>query len=142
MLLKITMRRTLNWHQHDKYYDVLNSFYEFKLPQGSYPDRYEITFKDFNAVNLDVEEEVKESFAVYQNNSRSELTVLNPLETELKEIDVFDITGKLLVSKLNEGSKSKVVISSSAWSDGIYIIKVITRDNVEFAKKVSVMNLK
>lgn len=126
----------------DEYHDILNRSYEIKLPQGSYPDRYEITFKDFNAVNLDVEEEVKESFAVYQNNSRSELTVLNPLETELKEIDVFDITGKLLVSKLNEGSKSKVVISSSAWSDGIYIIKVITRDNVEFAKKVSVMNLK
>ena len=131
---------------HDKttgqYHDILNATYEFELPKGIYSDRFEITFKDINAATLEVAEEVKKSFAVYQNNNRAELTVLNPLETELKEINVFDISGKLLVSKLNEGSKSKVVIPSGNWSDGIYIIKVITRDNVEFAKKLSVINMK
>ncbi len=126
----------------DEYHDILDNSYEFTLPKGFYPDRYEITFKDFNAATLEVVEEVKKSFAVYQNNSRAELTVLNPLETELKEISVFDITGRLLASKINEGTNNKVVISSSNWSDGIYIVKVITRDNVEFSKKVSVINMK
>ncbi|WP_405327188.1 T9SS sorting signal type C domain-containing protein [Leeuwenhoekiella sp. LLG6367-2.1] len=126
----------------DEYHDILDNSYEFTLPKGVYPDRYEITFKDFNAATLEVVEEVKKSFAVYQNNSRAELTVLNPLETELKEISVFDITGRLLASKINEGTNNKVVISSSNWSDGIYIVKVITRDNVEFSKKVSVINMK
>ena len=126
----------------DEYHDILNRPYEIKLPQGTYKERFEIVFKDAKAATLEVAEEVKKSFAVYQNNNRAELTVLNPLETDLKEINVFDISGKLLVSKLNEGSKSKIVIPSGNWSDGIYIIKVITRDNVEFAKKVSVINMK
>ena len=93
---------------------------------------------------LDVEEveEVKRSFNIYQNNGRAELTVLNPLETELKEINVFDISGRLLVSKLNEGTNSKVTIPSGAWSDGIYIVRVTTRENIEYSKKVSVKNLK
>ncbi|MFI8379635.1 T9SS type A sorting domain-containing protein [Leeuwenhoekiella sp. NPDC079379] len=126
----------------DEYHDILDSSYEIELPKGIYSDRFEITFKDINAATLEIAEEVKKSFAVYQNNNRAELTVLNPLESDLKEINVFDISGRLLVSKINEGSKSKVVIPSTNWSDGIYIIKVITRDNVEFAKKVSVINMK
>ena len=93
---------------------------------------------------LDVEEveEVKRSFNIYQNNGRAELTVLNPLQTELKEITVFDISGRLLVSKINEGTNEKVVIPSSAWSDGVYIVRVTTKDNIEYSKKVSVRNIK
>ena len=125
-----------------KYHDILNRSYEFELPKGNYADRFEVTFKDVNKATLDIAEEVKESFAVYQNNGRSELTVLNPLETELKEVNVFDIAGRLLVSKINEGTNAKVTIPSNSWSDGIYIVRVTTRDNVEFSKKIAVKNLK
>ena len=124
----------------DEYHDILNETYEFELPKGSYADRFEVRFKDGNKESLDVAEEVKESFAVYQNNSLAELTVLNPLETELKDISVYDITGKLLVSKLNEGTNTKVTIPSNTWSDGIYVVRVITRDNIEYSKKISVFN--
>ncbi|WP_442845893.1 T9SS type A sorting domain-containing protein [Leeuwenhoekiella sp. H156] len=128
--------------QSNEYHDILNSKYEFELPKGTYTDRFEITFKDGNKENLDLAEEVKESFAVYQNNGRAELTILNPLETELKDISVYDITGKLLVSKINEGTSNKVTIPSNTWSDGIYVVRVVTRDNVEYSKKVSVFNKK
>ena len=126
----------------DEYHDILNSKYEFELPKGTYTDRFEITFKDGNKENLDLAEEVKESFAVYQNNGRAELTILNPLETELKDISVYDITGKLVVSKINEGTSNKVTIPSNTWSDGIYVVRVVTRDNVEYSKKISVFNKK
>lgn len=126
----------------DEYHDILNETYEFELPKGSYADRFEVRFKDGNKENLDLAEEVKESFAVYQNNGLAELTILNPLETELKDISVYDITGKLLVSKINEGTSSKVTIPSNTWSDGIYVVRVVTRDNVEYSKKVSVFNKK
>ena len=129
-------------NQTGEYHDILNKAYEFELPKGSYADRFEIRFKDGNKENLDLAEEVKESFAVYQNNGRAELTILNPLETELKDISVYDITGKLLVSKINEGTSNKVTIPSNTWSDGIYVVRVVTRDNVEYSKKVSVFNKK
>ncbi|RXG17468.1 putative secreted protein (Por secretion system target) [Leeuwenhoekiella aestuarii] len=128
--------------QTDEYHDILNESYEFELEKGTYTNRFEIVFKDAKTLDVEEIEEVKRSFNIYQNNGRAELTVLNPLETELKEINVFDISGRLLVSKLNEGTNSKVTIPSGAWSDGIYIIRVTTRENIEYSKKISVKNLK
>ena len=128
--------------QTDEYHDILNNSYEFELEKGTYADRYEIVFKDLKTLDVEEVEEIERSFNIYQNNGRAELTVLNPLETELKEINVFDISGRLLVSKLNEGTSAKVTIPSGAWSDGVYIVRVTTRDNIEYSKKVSVKNLK
>ena len=98
--------------------------------------------RDSKTLDVEEVEEVKRSFNIYQNNGRAELTVLNPLQTELKEVNVFDISGRLLVSKLNEGTSEKVIIPSNAWSDGVYIVRVTTRDNIEYTKKVSVRNIK
>ena len=126
----------------DEYHDILDESYEFELEQGTYTDRFEIVFKDAKTLDVEEVEEVKRSFNIYQNNGRAELTVLNPLQTELKEVNVFDISGRLLVSKLNEGTSEKVIIPSNAWSDGVYIVRVITRDNIEYTKKVSVRNIK
>ena len=128
--------------QTDEYHDILNQSYEFELEKGTYTDRFEIVFKDEKTLDVEEVEEVKRSFNIYQNNGRAELTVLNPLQTELKEITVFDISGRLLVSKINEGTNEKVVIPSSAWSDGVYIVRVTTKDNIEYSKKVSVRNRK
>jgi len=128
--------------QTDEYHDILNQSYEFELEKGTYTDRFEIVFKDAKTLDVEKVEEVKRSFNIYQNNGRAELTVLNPLQTELKEITVFDISGRLLVSKINEGTNEKVVIPSSAWSDGVYIVRVTTKDNIEYSKKVSVRNIK
>ncbi|RXG28991.1 T9SS type A sorting domain-containing protein [Leeuwenhoekiella palythoae] len=126
----------------DEYHDILDESYEFELEQGTYTDRFEIVFKDSKTLDVEEVEEVKRSFNIYQNNGRAELTVLNPLQTELKEVNVFDISGRLLVSKLNEGTSEKVIIPSNAWSDGVYIVRVTTRDNIEYTKKVSVRNIK
>jgi len=126
----------------DEYHDILDESYEFELEQGTYTDRFEIVFKDAKTLDVEEVEEVKRSFNIYQNNGRAELTVLNPLQTELKEVNVFDISGRLLVSKLNEGTSEKVIIPSNAWSDGVYIVRVTTRDNIEYTKKVSVRNIK
>ena len=128
--------------QTDEYHDILNQSYEFELEKGTYTDRFEIVFQDEKTLDVEEVEEVKRSFNIYQNNGRAELTVLNPLQTELKEITVFDISGRLLVSKINEGTNEKVVIPSSAWSDGVYIVRVTTKDNIEYSKKVSVRNIK
>ncbi|WP_073097425.1 T9SS type A sorting domain-containing protein [Leeuwenhoekiella marinoflava] len=142
--LNFTPDKSIYLHdkQTDEYHDILNESYEFELEKGTYTDRFEIVFKDVKTLDVEEIEEVKRSFNIYQNNGRAELTVLNPLETELKEINVFDISGRLLVSKLNEGINSKVTIPSDAWSDGIYIVRVTTRENIEYSKKVSVKNQK
>ncbi len=123
----------------DKYHDILNGTYDLSLPTGVYADRFAVVFKDDSAA-LDIAEEVKSSFDVLQNNKIAQLRVLNPLAVALKEISVFDISGRQVAGKLNEGEAQEVVISSANWSDGIYIVRVVTRENIEFTKKIQVAN--
>lgn len=122
-----------------EYHDILNASYDLSLPTGVYTDRFAVVFKD-DSIALDIAEEIKSSFDVLQNNKIAQLHVLNPRAVALKEISVFDISGRQVAGKLNEGEAQKVVISSANWSDGIYIVRVVTRDNIEFTKKVQVAN--
>lgn len=122
-----------------KYHDILNATFDLSLPKGVYADRFAVVFKDDSAA-LDIAEEVISSFDVLQNNKIAQLHVFNPRAVALKEIAVFDISGRQVVGKLNKGSAKEVVISSANWSDGIYIVRVTTRDNIEFAKKIQVAN--
>ncbi|MEH6406421.1 MAG: T9SS type A sorting domain-containing protein [Leeuwenhoekiella sp.] len=126
--------------QTGEYFDILAAAHEFTLPKGVFTDRYEITFKDANTATLGVANEIKSSFDVFQNNKEAQLQILNPLGSQLKEITVFDMAGKQITAKLNEGSATKISISSANWSDGIYVVRVVTADNIEVTKKVSVYN--
>ncbi|MGB3774076.1 MAG: T9SS sorting signal type C domain-containing protein [Leeuwenhoekiella sp.] len=123
----------------DEYHDVLNSSFDFTLPTGVYNDRFEVVFMD-NSPDLGIADEIKKSFDAYQNNKISQLRVLNPLAVDLKEIAIFDITGKQVAGKLNEGNAQEILISSANWSDGIYIVRVVSQNNIEFTKKVTVAN--
>ena len=98
-------------------------------------------FKDKEEnLGLAEEEEIRKSFNVFQNNRAGQVEVLNPLSTELREIYVYDILGKQVAGKLNAGTDRRTVISSRSWATGIYVVRVLTADNVEFSKKISVVN--
>ena len=122
-----------------EYHDVLGATYDFSLPAGTYNDRFSVVFKD-DSPDLSIAEDIKTSFDVLQNNKIAQLNIFNPRAVHLKEIAVFDITGRQVVGKLNEGTKARVVISSANWSDGIYIVRLVTQDNIEFTKKIQVAN--
>ncbi|WP_031425324.1 T9SS type A sorting domain-containing protein [Flavimarina sp. Hel_I_48] len=126
-------------NEMDEYHDILHATYDLSLPKGVYNDRFTLVFKDDNPA-LDIAKEIKSSFDVLQNNKIAQLRVLNPKAVSLKEIAVFDISGRQVAGKLNEGETQEVTLSSANWSDGIYIVRVVTRDNIEFAKKIQVAN--
>ena len=123
-----------------EYFDILYSAHAFDLPKGTFNDRFEITFKNGSTENLGVAEDIKNSFDIFQNNKQAELQILNPLGNSLKEISVYDMAGRQMTSKINEGTAAQVTISSAKWSDGIYIVRVVTADNIEVSKKISVYN--
>ncbi|WP_309642608.1 secretion protein [Flavobacterium sp.] len=132
---------TENVYLHDKtsdvYYDIVNGDYEMTLPAGVNNTQYEITFVN---ATLDIPTLSSDSFAVLQNNVLQTLTVMNPHLTPIKSISLYDITGKLIFSDLNVTTKDKYQFSTSAISDAVYIVKVITKSNQDFGKKVSVYN--
>jgi hypothetical protein len=79
---------------------------------------------------------------VFQNNKNSMLTLKNPTGIALKSFELFDISGKAMLSKNKLGSELVYEYSTAALSEGFYVAKLITETNQVIATKVAVSNLK
>lgn len=130
-----------NIYVHDKvadtYHDIKNSTFSADLPAGVNKDRFEITFKDANNTLVNPSE-IANTFQVYQNNDNSSLTIFNSLNKDVVSLNLYDVTGKRVISKYNLGTDEQYEISTSGLSDGIYIVKLETKDNLNVDKKVSI----
>jgi hypothetical protein len=128
-------------YMHDKvsgiYYDIKNGMFDITLPAGDNKTRFEITFKNFNDIYNNPDNSI-DAFQVFQNNNNSMLTIVNSLKKEVKTLSLYDVTGKLILSKVNLGKQEQYEISTSGLSDGIYIVKLTTTDNLSIDKKVSI----
>lgn len=127
-------------YMHDKvtdvYYDMINGAFEITLPAGEYRNRFEVTFKDFNKVLANNNNLVADSFEVFQNQTNSMLTIVNTSKKDVASCTIFDVAGKLVYTKLNLGKNDLIEIPTSSISEGVYIVKVTTKDNSSIDKKV------
>jgi hypothetical protein len=121
----------------DTYNDVKSSNFEVMLDPGTYNNRFELTFKD---AALGVDDVASGSFVVYQNNGTKSVTISNPLNIELASCGLYDVTGKLIFSKKELGANTSYEFSTANLSEGVYIVKLITKDNTEIGKKIIVKN--
>ncbi|WP_086453913.1 T9SS type A sorting domain-containing protein [Flavobacterium sp. FPG59] len=147
-IYKITVKDIINFPDvdaiflHDKvkdtYHDIKNSFHEMELPAGKNNTQFEITFKDNKT--LDVDGVAKEDFIVYQNNPLKSLTISNPNGLELASCGVYDVAGKLIFTQEDLGDQASYSFSTASYGDGIYIVKLTTKDNKVFGKKVIIKN--
>jgi hypothetical protein len=128
-------------YMHDKvsgiYYDIKDGMFDMTLPAGDNRSRFEITFKNFNDTLNNPDDSI-DSFQVFQNNNNSMLTIVNSLKKDVKTLSLYDVTGKLILSKLNLGKQEQYEVSTSSLSDGIYIVKLTTADNLSIDKKISI----
>ena len=145
---KITVKEILNFTEvsnvylHDKvgdiYYDIKNSFHEIILPSGVNNTQYELTFK--NRTALGIEEKAIQNFVVYQNNAEKSLTISNALLMDLDTCGLYDVAGKIIFSKKDLGTNASYKFSTSGLSNGIYIVKLATKDKIEVGKKIIIKN--
>ena len=75
---------------------------------------------------------------IVQNNENELLSIKNPNLVDLKSATLFDITGKLIFTKEKLGAEEIYSFPTIGLSDSIYIVKLITADNQEISKKVSI----
>ena len=129
---------------HDKetniYYDIKNGSFNMNFPAGENTSRYEITFKNFDALSNNNDQAIANSFSIFQNNKNAMLTIVNPLGKDIVNCTVYDVTGKLVIAKKNLGENNLIELPTNALSDGVYIVKLNTIDNVSVEKKVIVTN--
>jgi hypothetical protein len=59
---------------------------------------------------------------------------------ELALFNLYDVAGKLIFSKSQLGSNSSYTFSTSNLADGIYIVKVETKDRIKIGTKIIIKN--
>ena len=117
----------------------------YNLDAGTYDDRFFVVFKGKNELSNYAKEtqgRVEENVDFFQNNNLGVLEVENPEGYNIKQALVFDMTGKLVYEKQNIGAETHFSFPTSNLSDGVYIVKLKTTDNIDISHKTSVYNRK
>jgi hypothetical protein len=121
------------------YHDIKNGFVDITLPAGgTTANRFEVTFLDESLGNETVK---SEQFMIVQNNENELLSIKNPNLVDLKSATLFDITGKLIFTKEKLGAEELYSFPTVGLSESIYIVKLVTADNQEISKKVSIFRV-
>lgn len=134
----INFNQAENVYLYDKqtglYHDIKNNEYQFAIESGVHNDRFEVTFVN---QTLDLPTLSDGDFLVHQNNAQQHLMFYNPNSYDIKSVRLYDVAGKLVISKFKIGTDTNYQISTAGLSDAIYVAKVET-DSGEYIKKVSV----
>lgn len=116
------------------------------LPAGKYENRFFIVFrspfikKDIPTTELARTELVRENVTFFQNNPQHQMEVSNPEGYTLKSASVYDMSGKLVISESNLGDNNKYTFYTGNLSDGVYLVKLMTTDNIAIDYKAIVHN--
>ena len=146
---KIKIQEVINFYDaahvyvHDKDNDVYHEItttdsYDVTMPPGENKTRFEITF--VNSSVLNTENISLQDFDILQNNTTKNLTINNPKSIGLKEVSVFDLTGKLIFNKSNLGNDKNYQFSTSTLSDAVYAVRIKTENGEVQGKKVLIYN--
>jgi len=118
------------------YYPIRENYHELNLAPGVYNDRFEITFKNAEALGLD--DNLSNNFVIVQNNSNQLLSISNPNALDIKSVALYDILGKLIFNKVNIGTNTTYEFPTTNLSDGVYVVKLETTDNRSLGQKIIV----
>ena len=118
---------------------------ELFLEPGEYDMRFVIVFKDQREANQTSEgtilkEEVKSNVSFFQNNPYKQMEIFNPESYTIKTARVYDMAGRLVINKSDLGNANKLTVNTSNLSDGVYLIKLTTSENINIDYKMIIKN--
>lgn len=120
------------------YTDIVNSKYTATLPKGEYNNRFFITFKEDNTLSNN--ELPITDFGIFQNNQTKQLVINNPKNHSITQINLYDVTGKLLIGQNRLNSNSRIQIETGNLATGVYVVKLQTDSKQSITQKVIVKN--
>lgn len=115
----------------------------FNLPAGNFDNRFFIIFRKPNLrpeSELEQMEVVKANVDLFQNNPAQKLEVKNPEGYTIKSALVYDMNGKLVIQENNLGTKNNYSFYTGNLSDGVYLVRLTTDQDVLIENKVIVHN--
>ncbi|XMO85759.1 T9SS type A sorting domain-containing protein [Algibacter sp. AS12] len=126
-------------NETDTYTDIINNTFNVTLDKGVYNNRFEVTFTKTDT-SLSTTENTLDDFMVFQNNTISEISILNPNSLDIKSFTLYDVAGKQVMQHVISSNSAKLSYSTKALSDGVYVAKIDLKDNQVFNKKIIVNN--
>lgn len=115
-----------------------------EIEAGTYEDRYFLVYKDIDKIEKQNYEETKNAITAsmdfFQNNRASQLEVGNPENYEILSATMFDMAGRMVYRRTNLGNNNQFQFPTGNLSDGVYIVKLTTSDNIVIDYKMSVKN--
>ncbi|KAA5823637.1 T9SS type A sorting domain-containing protein [Algibacter amylolyticus] len=126
-------------NETDTYTDIINNKFNVTLDKGVYNNRFEVTFTKTDT-SLSTTENTLDSFKVFQNNTISEISIINPNSLDIKSFTLYDVAGKQVMQHVISSNSAKLSYSTKAISDGVYVAKIDLKDNKIFNKKIIVNN--
>ena len=118
------------------HYDLRNTNYEATLSAGIYEDRFVVGFQNPSVLGIEDNEENQLEF-YYEMNS-DKLVVLNPKNSILTNIQVYNIAGQLVHNIKDVIDNSRSEFSVDSLTSGTYIVRVNTNDNKVVTKKIMI----
>ena len=121
---------------------------ELLLHEGTFENRYYLVFRGNRDQFIDPLTEpfnnrsaqVNNNVDFFQNNPAAQLEVANPEGFEIKSASIFDMSGKLVLNQQDLGNSTSFTFSTATFSDGVYIVKLVTEDDITIDYRMTVHN--
>jgi len=103
---------------------------ELTLVAGIYTNRFEIRFYN-NTLSAD-EIETKKDLWLYYQKSNAQIIINNISNLVIEKVDLYDLTGKIVLSKEINADTKQITIPVSNVATGVYIcnIKSVTKEKI------------
>ena len=118
---------------------------QLTLPAGTYENRFFIVFED--VPEEDPEDPghpdtrtVADDFDFVQDNRAKKLEVSNPEMYKVDEVNIYDMSGKLVYYAYGLGPASRYSFPTYNFADGVYMVRLLTENDGVVSYKMSVMN--
>ena len=111
--------------------DLKTADYTFKTEAGTFTDRFALRYTNKTLGNDDFEN-VKDGLLI---SVKDKVIKVTSAKENIKEVSVFDITGKLIYNKKKVGSTELSIVNLQA-GDQVLLVKVSLENNAEVNRKV------
>ena len=110
------------------------------LAPGMYKDRFFITFTRVDNPAEAATATVEAKVQVFQNNPAKQLEIINDELLVLESATLYDINGRILWTRNDLGGDSRYAYPTGLLADGIYILRLQTKDGAVKTEKIRVFN--
>ena len=119
----------------DTYYTLSNTPQEIVLPEGSYSDRFYITFSEQVVLSLEDTNPLNKELAVFMDAAANELVIQNSKLVQIKKVTIYNLLGQeiKLFKDLENITEHRLLVNKL--SSTVYIINIETAQG-SISKKI------